>query len=53
MVVISVIGVLVDYLAQGQQLTWLPLLRILRIARMFRLIPKARGLQLMLSTLMW
>lgn len=45
-------GVIVDY-ATPSNLAFLPLLRVLRVARIFKLIPKARGLRMMLQTFVW
>lgn len=51
-VVVSVVGVIVDF-ATPANLTFMPLLRILRVARIFKLIPKAKGLRMMLNTFVW
>jgi len=48
--VVSIIGVAVD-MGTPSDLEFLPLLRVLRVARIFRLIPKARGLRTLLETL--
>lgn len=48
----SVVGVILDY-ATPNSLTFLPLLRILRVARIFKLIPKAKGLRTLMQTLIW
>jgi hypothetical protein len=34
-------------------LTIMPLLRVLRVLRIIKLVPKARGLKLMMTTLLW
>jgi hypothetical protein len=34
-------------------ITILPLLRVLRVLRIIKLVPKAKGLRLMLATLTW
>jgi hypothetical protein len=47
---VSIIGVAVD-VGTPSNLEFLPLLRVLRVARIFRLIPKARGLRTLLETL--
>jgi len=41
-----------DY-TTSSDLTILPLLRVLRVLRIIKLVPKARGLKLMLATLTW
>lgn len=41
---ISIFGVAVD-MGTTQNLEFLPLVRVLRVARIFRLIPKAQGLR--------
>lgn len=46
------LGVLLDYLSTSS-VTFLPLLRIFRVVRIFKLIPKARGLRALLQTLVW
>lgn len=51
-VLVSITGVILDY-ATTQSLTVLPLLRVFRVARIFKLIPKARGLRTLISTLLW
>lgn len=49
---LSVMGLLVDSLS-SQSLVFLPVLRALRIARIFRLIPRAKGLRKLVRTLYW
>ncbi|GFH11377.1 EF-hand domain-containing protein [Haematococcus lacustris] len=51
-VVISVAGVLLDYCTPAD-LTLMPLLRILRLLRVFKLIPQAKGLRTLMQTLLW
>ncbi|KAJ9521132.1 hypothetical protein QJQ45_022836, partial [Haematococcus lacustris] len=51
-VVASVAGVLLDYCTSAE-LTFMPLLRVLRIVRIFRLIPNAKGLRTLMQTLLW
>lgn len=43
-VAMSIAGVAVD-MATAQNLEFLPLIRVMRVARVFRLIPKAQGLR--------
>lgn len=52
MVAVSIAGTVVD-LATTSDLPFLPLLRMLRVARMFRLIPRARGLNVLMQTLVF
>ena len=49
---LSVQGIILDYTTPSD-LTILTLLRVLRVLRIIKLVPKTRGLKLMLSTLMW
>lgn len=49
---VSTSGVIIDALIV-QDLPWLPLLRMLRVARMFRLIPRAKGLNTLMQTLVF
>lgn len=49
-VVVSLLGVAVD-VATPTDLQFLPLLRVLRVVRIFRLVPKAEGLRVLLRTL--
>lgn len=49
-VALSIIGVGID-LATPSNLQFLPLLRVLRVVRIFRLVPKAEGLRVLLRTL--
>lgn len=49
-VLVSLAGVAVD-LATPTDLQFLPLLRVLRVVRIFRLVPKAEGLRVLLRTL--
>ena len=51
-VAVSIVGVVLDN-ATAQDLPFLPLLRMLRVARMFRLIPRARGLNTLFQTLVF
>eukprot|EP00798_Chlamydomonas_sp_ICE-L_P030252 gene30252-35240_t len=51
-VVISVVGVIVDYVASSD-LAFMALLRVLRVLRIIKLVPKAKGLRMMLETLYW
>lgn len=44
LVLLSVASVAVDF-GTSQDLSFMPLLRVLRVARIFRLIPKAKGLR--------
>ena len=44
MVLLSVASVLLDFFTSAD-LSFMPLLRVLRVARIFRLIPKAKGLR--------
>lgn len=43
-VAVSIVGVAID-LGTTQNLEFLPLIRVLRVARVFKLIPKAQGLR--------
>lgn len=49
-VAVSIIGVGID-LGTPSNLQFLPLLRVLRVVRIFRLVPKAEGLKVLLRTL--
>jgi hypothetical protein len=51
-VVVSIAGVALDY-GTTQNLTFMPLLRIMRVVRIFKLIPKAKGLRTLMQTLLW
>lgn len=51
-VCLSIPGVVIDY-ATTKELKWLPLIRVLRVTRVFRLIPHAKGLRTLLQTLVW
>jgi hypothetical protein len=51
-VVISITGVLLDSLTPSQ-VTVLPLIRVFRVARILRLVPRARSLRNLLKTLLW
>lgn len=48
----SIVGVLVDYLTPAS-LMFVPLLRVLRVLRIVKLIPKAKGLRVLMMTLLW
>jgi hypothetical protein len=50
-VAVSIVGVGIDLGMASVDLQVLPLLRVLRVVRMFKLIPKAEGLRLLLRTL--
>ena len=52
-VVVSVIGVIVDYTGADKGLAFLPLLRAFRVLRVIKIIPKAKGLRMMILTLYW
>lgn len=41
---VSIVGVAID-LGTTQNLQFLPLIRVMRVARVFKLIPKAQGLR--------
>jgi hypothetical protein len=49
-VVVSIVGAGID-LGTPSDLSFLPLIRVLRVARIFRLVPKAEGLRVLLRTL--
>lgn len=49
-VAVSIVGVVLD-LGTPADLQFLPLLRVLRVVRIFRLVPKAEGLRVLLRTL--
>lgn len=49
-VAVSILGVGMD-LGTPSDLQFLPLLRVLRVVRIFRLVPKAEGLRVLLRTL--
>ena len=49
---LSVVGVLVENLMQDSA-AFLPVLRILRLVRIFKLVPRARGLRTLLRTVYW
>ena len=51
-VIFSIIGILMDVLAK-KGLPIISLLRVLRVARIFRLIPKAKGLRTLFQTLLF
>lgn len=48
---VSIIGVGID-LGTPSNLQFLPLIRVLRVVRIFRLVPKAEGLRVLLRTLL-
>jgi len=50
-VAVSIIGVGID-LGTPSNLQFLPLIRVLRVVRIFRLVPKAEGLRVLLRTLL-
>lgn len=50
--VVSLLGVLLDYLSSAT-VAFLPLLRIFRVVRIFKLVPKAKGLRALLQTMLW
>jgi hypothetical protein len=47
---VSIVGAGID-LGTPSDLSFLPLIRVLRVARIFRLVPKAEGLRVLLRTL--
>lgn len=49
-VIVSIIGAGID-LGTPSNLQFLPLIRVLRVVRIFRLVPKAEGLKVLLRTL--
>jgi hypothetical protein len=49
---LSVVSVLVENLMEDSA-AFLPVLRILRLVRIFKLIPRARGLRTLLRTVYW
>ncbi len=51
-VCVSIAGVILDWLLP-QSIVFLPLMRILRVIRLPKLIPKAKGLRMMMMTLYW
>ena len=51
-VVVSIIGVLMDYLSTSDT-TILPILRALRVLRIFKLVPRLKSLRQMLLTIMY
>ncbi len=51
-VVLSVMGVLLDFITPGS-VSFLPAIRVFRIAALFRLIPRSKSLRRLVQTLFW
>ena len=46
-------GVIMDYVITDDDVHGLQLMRAIRAVRILRLVPKARGLRMMLQTFVW